>query len=133
MSHIDQIGLTRWHTQSGWQQEDTFVEYLMNIRQIWTDDRIPLILDNHTSHRGQRVKETAQALNINLHYIPAEMADRLQPLDRRVFRALKATARALFRTEASENRNKQTAVQNLIQAWERLGSDTLEEAWECYC
>ena len=37
-----------------------------------------------------------------------------------------------MRAEASENRNKQTAVQNRTQDWERLGSDTPEQAWDCY-
>ena len=48
-----QIGLN-WVTltESGWQREHTYVEYLVNTRQIRNDDPIELILDNHTSHRG---------------------------------------------------------------------------------
>ena len=120
------------HTKSGWQQEDSFVLYLMHLRENWSDDDIELILDSHISHRSEKVKQMASALKINLHYIPPGMTDLLQPLDRRVFGALKSTARSLFRKDPRENRNKQTAVRDLLQAWDRLGQDTLEEAWSCY-
>ena len=86
----------------------------------------------HSSHRTEIVKELAKNLDVLLHFIPPGATDELQPLDRRVFGVLKATARRLFRERPTESRNKRQACADLRLAWECLGVDTLEEAWECY-
>ena len=39
----------------------------------------------------------AQALNIQMHFIPAGMTDEMQPLDRSIFEPFKAMSRKLFR------------------------------------
>ena len=65
VSQTSHIGLN-WviHTESGWQQEDTFVEHPMNTRQIWRTER----------------EKMAQSLNINLYYILTGTTDTLHPL-----------------------------------------------------
>ena len=104
----------------------------MHLRETFADEPLELILDLHSSHRTSAVKTLAENLGIRLHYVPPGATDELQPLDRRVFGALKATARRLFRERSYETRNKREACQDLRKAWELLGSDTMEEAWDCF-
>ena len=120
------------HTVSGWQTSESFQLYLLHLRELFCDDPLDLILDVHSSHRTEEVRNLARNLEINLHYIPAGATDALQPLDRRVFGALKSSARRLFRQRRDVNRNLVDACEDLRIAWENVGSDVLEEAWDCY-
>ena len=120
------------HTTKGWQTSESFQKYLMHLREEFGDAPLDLILDLHSSHRTSDVKTLAESLDITLHYIPAGATDQLQPLDRRVFGALKAIARRLFRQRSCEKRTLKQACADLREAWENLGTDTLEEAWDCY-
>lgn len=120
------------HTPSGWQTSDSFQLYLLHLRELFCDEPLDLILDVHSSHRTEEVKTLARNLDISLHYIPAGATDAFQPLDRRVFGALKSSARRLFRERKSVERSLADACEDLRTAWENLGSDVLEEAWDCY-
>jgi hypothetical protein len=116
---------------------EIFAGYLRHLRQqVPTGDRIFLICDVHASHRTNHVKQLATELNIELLYISPGAIDKLQPLDRMVFDALKSEARRLFRRHASRNpklkRHKQDAVRDIIEAWERLRGVTLNAAWQLY-
>ena len=135
-----QLGDTAYHwkchSESGWMTTDTFSLYLMHLREECGDQTIYLLLDVYACHRAQVSKDLADALDIKLKFIPAGQTDRLQPCDHRVFGALKATARSLFRTRQNnspnEKRTKIHAVQDVIAAWERLSEEVVEEAWEMY-
>ena len=71
-------------------------------------------------HRGAEIKALANEINIQLHFIPAGMTDKLQHLDRNCFGALKATARRLFRERCKVDsfavRTKQDASSDLACA-----------------
>ena len=122
------------YSENGWETAETFQEYLMHLRQHFGDQQLHLILDLHSSHRAPEVKQLAESLGIHLWYIPAGCTDQLQPLDRRCFGALKATARKLWREQITDEPNrklgKRDAVQVMLCAWEHLSRATLEEAWE---
>jgi hypothetical protein len=124
------------HSESGWQNETTFMEYLQALRNHMGEGPIHLILDCYTAHRTDNVKACAEALGINLHFIPAGMTDELQPLDRNVFAVLKATAKRLFHERCMMGpmlkRTKADACEDLIAAWEHLGPQCIEEAWSMY-
>jgi hypothetical protein len=95
-----------------------------------------LILDVHPSHRTEEVKREARSLNIQLIYVPPGATDDMQPLDRKVFGALKSEARRLFRQSAADNPAlkicRKQAAQTMLQAWALLTDDTLEAAWDIY-
>ena len=95
-----------------------------------------MLLDLHSSHRGDEVKEVAKSLNIDLHYIPAGQTDIYQPLDRNYFGSVKATGRDQFRKRFRDNPNvkftEKDAVQDLIYSWEHLSVDTILDAWDIY-
>ena len=124
------------HSENGWMTEDTFSTYLMHLSECYGGQEIDLICDLHKSHHTDQVKMLAQALNINLHYIPAGCTDAMQPCDRRVFGALKGTAKLLFRrryrSDPSRKMKKPEAVQCMLHAWDNLEAATIEEGWSCY-
>ena len=126
----------RAHSLNGWQNQDTFTAYLEKLSQWYGGEHIDLLLDLHTSHHTQAVKEAADRLNITLHFIPAGCTDELQPCDRRIFGALKGTARTYFRLQMKEvgagKLRKIHAVACMCRAWEHLDAATVESAWDCY-
>ena len=71
-------------------------------------------------HRDAEIKVLANELNIQLHFIPAGMTEKLEPLDRNCFGALKVTARRLFRERDKDDpfavRTKQDACSDLVCA-----------------
>jgi hypothetical protein len=116
---------------------DIFCEYLRYVRDYEpTGRRIFLILDVHPSHRTDAVKATAAQLDIELIYIPPGATDDLQPLDRKVFGALKGEARRIFREWATENPEltvkRIIAAHTMCVAWDQLSQATIESAWNIY-
>ena len=79
------------HSHKGWSTSETFQDYLHKISDHFHNEPLHLLLDLHSSHRSDEVKEVAKSLNIDLHYIPAGQTDRYQPLDRNCFGSVKAT------------------------------------------
>lgn len=126
----------RNHSLNGWQNEDTFISYLERLSQFYGGEHIDLLLDLHTSHHTKAVKDRAAELNIALHFIPAGCTDEMQPCDRRIFGALKGTARSYFRLQArnagKEKLRKIDAVRCMCRAWNCLDAETVESAWDCY-
>ena len=124
------------HSENGWTTEATFIEYLQHIAEYFNYQPVHLILDVYAAHRTDEVKEAAEALGIKLYYIPPGCTDLVQPLDVKVFGALKASARKLFRERYQNARTPKVtskdAVQNLIRAWEGIGVQLSEEAWDIY-
>ena len=128
------------HSPSGWMTQENFEKYLMWIRESSGHDRtIHLILDLYAVHRTEASKLMAQGCGIELHFIPESFTDQLQPLDRRCFGALKATARRVFREHFCSNifrRNqkpsKEQMVQSLIYSWEHLGCNVVDYSWCIY-
>ena len=122
------------HSDNGWETSETFQTYLMHLREHFGDRELHLILDKHTSHRTADVSTLAESLRINLWFIPSGCTDLLQPLDRKCFGALKSTARRLLRERVSGEQGvqltKKDAVASMIWAWEHLGEEVIDEAWE---
>jgi hypothetical protein len=61
------------------------------------------------------------------------MTDQFQPLDRKIFGGLKASAKSLFFRPVNKNlkvrQTKIDAVQDLISAWVNLARTPIEKAW----
>ncbi|KAH0794538.1 DDE superfamily endonuclease containing protein [Histomonas meleagridis] len=125
------------HSENGRTTEETFYEYLLFLRQNFNDeDLIHLLLDSYKSHKCQSIIDLAETLKIKLYFIPPRMTDEFQPLDRRVFGCLKATARYLFRKEYNQNNEKKftklQAAQCMVWAWEHLQPNIIQESWSIY-
>ena len=115
----------------GWTTEEVFIQYLELLSNHFNHEPIHLILDLYAAHRTDAVKQRAEELGITLYFIPPGCTDLVQPLDVKVFGALKATARKLFRERyngiSSPKMTSRDAVQNLIMVWEGLSQNLNEE------
>lgn len=125
------------HSEEGWMDQEGFETYLKWLRQQYYDDEpIYLIVDCYPIHINQRSTEIAQALKINLLFIPPGMTDKYQPLDRRIFGCLKGWTKFQISKLLVEQPNTkigiQKAVQYFIWAWERLNPDVVQESWSIY-
>ena len=126
-----------FHTETGWINKEAFERYLMILReQFEGDDTIYLLLDIYPAHRVESVKNLAAELNIHLVYVPAGLTDKFQPLDRRIFGALKASAKAQVYQFMSQNPGQRIgrlrAVQYLITSWKNLSQDAINSSWSIY-
>jgi hypothetical protein len=116
----------------------TFSRYLEFVRELVPDrsKRIHLLLDIYPVHIQQAAKEHTLSLNVQSHFIPAGLTDQYQPLDRRIFDRLKATARGRFmrhaRAEQGRRIQKQEAVKSLVHRWAQVSESTVQSAWSIY-
>ena len=75
-------------TQSGWINEDLFIEYLKHfIHHVRCSEtnKVLLILDNHDSHISLQAIDLAKENGIVMLTLPPHTSHRLQPLDRSVY------------------------------------------------
>jgi hypothetical protein len=127
----------RSHTESGWMTSDTFGGCLRIQRaHAPTDRTIHLVLDMHSLHRTQAVKDLAASLTLALHFVPVGLTDALQLFDGTIFGALKSHARCLFRCQVRDDlwlrRTKHDAAQDMVTAWEMISAKRLASGWEIY-
>lgn len=105
-------------SENGWTTQDTFYEYLSFIRSNFDDDKeIHIILDVYSAHRTDKIKESAKALGIVLHFIPAGFTDIYKPLDVKIFAMIKAYLKHMIRLYLRDDEvmNKQMACKLMIR------------------
>jgi hypothetical protein len=75
-------------------------------------------------------------LNIKLYFVPAGGTSTLQPLDIKVFGALKSTARKVwgqrYANDPTSQQTKASAVQILLDCWDKLNNDSIIAAWKLF-
>jgi hypothetical protein len=95
-----------------------------------------LIHDAFSAHRSQIVRDVARSMNIVMHVTPAGASDTLQPWDRYVFGAMKASYRRTYRSRVAEEGlmklSKRDVILHLLASWEVVNRTTLARAWEIY-
>ena len=118
------------HSKSGWSTIETFSKYLENLRNLFGENPIYLVLDSYSVHRSIEIKSKADELKIELIFIPPGMTDRCQPLDLRVFGTLKSISRRLYRqAQNQETRKKADAVVDIIRAWKSISEELIISSW----
>jgi hypothetical protein len=93
------------HTKSGWMNVVAMVRWLHRLRELPQYGRnhpVHLILVIFSARRCQEARDVARSLNIVMHFIPAGLTDTMQPLDRYVFEAMKASYRRIYRSRVAE-------------------------------
>jgi hypothetical protein len=136
------------HSKSGWSNARLMIEYLgilrRNYDEIFADNPkytigetwIDLIWDSYSAHRDKEVESAARGLKINLYFIPPGATDQYQPLDIKVFGALKSMARKAWTQRYMENpdapQDKGSAVQILLTTWNDIHADVVISAWNQY-
>ena len=119
------------HTTSGWTTREVAKQYVQWLADRF-DEPVVLVWDVFAAHRHADVKAAADESNVQLRFIPAGMTDRLQPLDRWIFGALKSRARARFdRVWAQGQRPVDLcqAVLCLVDVWQSITCHEVLKAW----
>lgn len=135
------------HSESGWSTHEVFKSYLEWVRD-WYDqafgdnesyrrnNKIILFLDTYSSHRNKETKDLAKELNIDLVYIPVGCTDLCQPLDVKVFGALKNMATRMwwdfYAIDQTLVCTLKMAVYILVQCWKCLDENLIIEAWNMH-
>jgi hypothetical protein len=136
------------HSESGWSNTEVMIQYLQLLRKIYNTQfakfpnfkknrtTIHLIWDCYKAHLNETVRQTAKKLNIKLYFVPAGGTSKLQPLDIKVFGALKSTARRAwgerYAEDQSSKQTKASAVRILFECWENLSNDSILAAWRLF-
>jgi hypothetical protein len=103
--------------------DDVMVFYLRKIREL---------VGESCAHVSETTKRTAEECNIRLVYIPVSDTDVYQPLDLRVFGALKSTACSMiydkiFETDGSLT--KPQAADLFVKIWKKMNINVIKSAW----
>ena len=123
------------HSPGGFTNENVMVEYL-NLVKHWMESlRTVLILDRYAAHMTELVRETARKNNIQLLYIPTSATDIYQPLDRRIFGAIKSKYAAksddyMFSYDTGPDKPK--AADMFLECWAELSRSTVIAAWDLH-
>lgn len=123
------------HSDSGWSTSEVMKQYLEWLAEEHTRGSWAyLVWDVHASHRHDEAKRAAAENAINLGYIPAGQTSTWQPLDVRVFGALKAHARSLLDAQCLQRPIAELdmvdALLILVQAWRDLKRETIITGWK---
>ena len=130
------------HSPSGWTTSAVMERYLTWLRTRMDEHHgaegktIHLLLDVYRAHTCQSVRDVAAENNIILHFIPAGYTSTLQPLDVKVFGALKAKARGYWYQHYSltpgVKHTKKSAVRTLLSCWSNMTRKLITGAWRVY-
>lgn len=122
-----------YHSKGGYTDDASMIFYLKKLHEWMRNEPCVLILDQYSSHISARTKQTAASLNIRLVYIPTSATDMYQPLDKRVFGAVKSAAAKEFNDKvfATQEGFKQAeAADVFIRVWKRLSHHLIMSAWD---
>ncbi|EAY19290.1 DDE superfamily endonuclease containing protein [Trichomonas vaginalis G3] len=139
-------------SNKGWTTETGMIKYIKFIVDFYKknyfshnqayfrekeNQHIDLIVDKYLSHiGGQKLKQCLVKNNVSIYFVPSDATGRCQPLDVRVFGALKGSASKLYWQEFIFNRNFQlnrtNSIRILEKAWDQLDKKTIADGWKEY-
>jgi hypothetical protein len=106
--------------------------YLDWLRAQLPNGPICLLLDQYRTHETDRFQIKAHRVGISLLWIPKGATGIYQPLERRVFAAVKAKVRAKWRRfyfEHGRACDRTIAAGLLIASWEELSNAAISARW----
>jgi L-rhamnose mutarotase len=93
-------------------------------------------LDCFSAHRNGEIRQKAIEYNINLHFVPVGLTGDYQPLDVRVFGALKAIAKNAwhenYMIHRNKDQNKASAIEILLHPWNKITEKVIESSWTIF-
>jgi hypothetical protein len=121
------------HSKSGWVNQEVFLDFLLFIRQNRGADPIALVLDQYPAHISPVSHNRARELNIKMILVPKGGTSIYQPLDRRIYGAMKSKARAKFDrqviSDGNHSMNKEAAAKLAHECWAELTVENIIDAW----
>ena len=121
------------YSEGGNTDEKTMLFYLRKVTEWMNHEPCVLILDHYPSHETDAVKELATSLGIKLIYIPTSATEKYQPLDRRIFGAVKSMGSSYFDDfvfESKRGYTKPEAADLFIKCWSQVTVDLIQKAWK---
>jgi hypothetical protein len=113
-----------WHSPSGWPTEPFPLDYLDWLQTQMPPEPLCLLLDQFGTNTTGLVTTKAEALGIEMIWIPKGATGRYQPLDRRTFGARKAKGKANWRPQFAEHYGmgctRERAAELRLQSWDEL-------------
>ena len=93
-----------------------------------------MIWDVHASHRTENVKKRAEDLGAGMAFVPAGQTAQWQPLDNRVFGALKQRAHSEFNKLAIDRENVDIidALVILLKTLDSFDKKFIRGAWSMF-
>ena len=122
------------HSSNGWMNEHLALSYLNFISETVQGRHFFLIWDVHSSHRTDKVKKRAEELGVGMAFVPAGQTSRWQPLDNKIFGALKQRAHTRF-NELAVARTTVDIIDALVILLGTLGTfdkDDIRKAWSIF-
>jgi hypothetical protein len=145
--HLDDLDEDIWTllTQRGWSTSDSMIGFLELLREYGPyrdqSQRILLMLDTYSAHRTVEVKQAAEALNIDLSFVPPGMTDSGQPLDRAIFGPYKSIGNRLFHNWLMGEIRKgiphpkvsaEDVAKHFTRAWKQITPATIANGWAIF-
>ena len=121
-----------FHSPGGNTDDEVMAFYLEKVHTWMQNHSCALILDKYASHVSEATKRKAAELNIRLVFIPTSATDMFQPLDVRVFGALKSMASSEFDNHVFDHDRgftKAEAADLFIKCWHKLTNVFIVNAW----
>jgi hypothetical protein len=113
--------------------ETIMLKYLSWTRIACENTPFALVMDSFTAHATARIRNKAEALDIEIIPVHAGLTGEYQPLDRSCFGPLKKMSESLWNKKASMNpgqRWNHAEGAKLFEAtWARLSRDTVTKGW----
>ena len=121
-----------FYSPGGNTDENTMI-YFLNLVHKWVNKQeCALILDRYSSHITCSVVNHAKSLGIRLVYIPTSATEMFQPLDVRVFGAMKSKGSKEFNNFVLTNSRgftKSEAADIFIKCWKSLSIELINKSW----
>ena len=122
------------YTDTGWIDYDTMVLILMNINTTTNGQQSVLILDTYSTHKTQEIIAFAEALNIELIFVPPGKTPDHQPLDVGINGPIKSIAKGiikeLYLTDPFCKMTFEDALNALAKAVQMIKKDTIIKAFK---
>ena len=122
-----------YHSAGG-NTDDNCMAFYLNQVSIWMKNQpCALILDKYASHISEATIRKAAEKNIRLIFIPTSATDQFQPLDLRVFGALKSIASSKFSDhvfEKNKGYSQSEAADVFVTCWKKLDRKVIDSAWD---
>ena len=121
-----------YHSPSGKTDEEVMCFYLNKLHQWMREKQCALVLDRFAAHICDSTLEEARKLDIRLVFVPTSATEYYQPLDRRVFGALKSAASSSYADFAFAEQKAYTnneAADLFLRQWYRLSHHLIRSAW----
>jgi hypothetical protein len=111
-----------WHSPRGWCNIPHMHDYPHWLRTRIPREPICLVMDQFRAHTADSVVAEAEALEIEIRWIPKGGTGRYQPLDHRTFGALKSKGKTkwkcIFAQHCEARCSEQIGAALLLQSWD---------------